>query len=178
MAVIYLFGIYTLISFRRLWGSLQIERNAEKWNNWGLKQSRDHNNEYSYATPNNGNVTSYLISEGFSCFVAYIKLGPKWNFLGTLYCWLDHWWSQIFDSLLSYCSEMLPSEVVNIVASSGTECLGTEVAPTELHRAALSCFVTANTNGPDFRVCFSVNHSLPAWCVSPRAIGMITQPPQ
>lgn len=59
---------------------------------------------------------------------------------------------------LSYGSEMLPSTVVHLVASPGTECLGTEAAPVEL----LSCSVTASTNGSDWPVCFSVNHSLPA----------------
>lgn len=59
---------------------------------------------------------------------------------------------------LSYGSEMLPSMVVHLVASPGTECLGTEAAPAEL----LSCSVTVSTNGSDWPVCFSVNHALPA----------------
>lgn len=114
----------------------------------------------------------------FSCTVPYIKSGPKWKFLGTLHCWLDLRWSQIFALLLSYSSEILPLNVLHTVASSGTECLETKSAPTELHRASLSSFVTASTNGYDLEMCFSVNHSLPGWCISPWAIGIIGKPLQ
>lgn len=113
----------------------------------------------------------------FPCCVPYIKSGPKWKFSGPLIVWLDHWWSHVFAPVLSYCSEMSPSEVVHNVVSSGAYCWGIKAAPTEWRRAALSCFVTASTNGYGLCVCFSVHRSLPSWCISLLAIGIDSTAP-
>lgn len=69
---------------------------------------------------------------------------------------------------------MLPSKMVLIVAL--TEIMpGDKGGPIELFRAALSCFMTASTNGYDLCDFFSVNHSFITgmMCLSS---GMIAQP--
>lgn len=134
-----LFGICILIAFKRLLG--KSKQKCHKSENLSTKDNSV--NEYSFIVPKFGMIP-YWIYEEFFFLVLYLV-------------------SEISSPDCSNC-ERLPS---HIVASSWIGCLGTRVAPSESYRVALSGFVTAGTNGSDVSVCFSVNHSLPAWCVSP-----------
>lgn len=157
VAVTYLFEIYTLISFQRLW----VESNAPNKEHLVLKQNKD---------------CSLLNQWGFFLFLcptANLALNEKSL---TLYGWLDATglWDFVLP-LLSTAQEGCPS-ALQLYPQQGA--WGPKWSPLNYTEQLSAALWQQSTNGYDVCVRFSVNHSLPAWCVSPQAILIRAQPPQ